>query len=64
LESVLDKKLEMLKKSNNDKELLQHEKIQDFNQRMWETLHPGTVEPWKTKYLNIVSSKSSLKINP
>ncbi|XP_045164112.1 E3 SUMO-protein ligase NSE2-like isoform X2 [Mercenaria mercenaria] len=40
LESVLDKKLEELKSGTSDTMLLQHDKIQEFNQRMWDTLHP------------------------
>lgn len=43
LESVLDKKLEELKSGTSDTELLQHEKMQEFNQRMWNELHKGKV---------------------
>ena len=43
LESVLDKKLDELKAGTSDSELLQHNKIQEFNQRMWQALNPGKI---------------------
>ena len=41
LEEMFDSRLQEVRKGDKDETLLEHEKVKDFDKRMWEQLHPG-----------------------
>lgn len=53
LEEMFDNKLKELKAKCNDSMLSQHEKVLDFQQKMWNSIHPG--EPYSMEAMGFTS---------